>query len=336
MRVYIHSLSCAPGVTASDDERLLHRELPGSGIMQCTGSAADCSLLLIADKLVVDEPWTRGQTVTEAHYRDADDLLGRLRDRGLVEPVDSKDAWGDASVRITEAVQAGLHDPGPWLVALRDGAREWVEQEALVARLWAEARPDGPAWSEHLRRVGMSGVRHNYRNQSQAITALIALQEWDNEAARDASLLREALGRELLYLHAAVNVAATLRVVPHDWSDFGPLYAGLSPPGAAAALSVRLPGLRADCDPSVADLLADPALGTAREMAAAALAGDDVPAADIERELLQVVPRECRAPYAYRRVSFYRYAPDLAARMGLPDEGLYAVSAWRVTGIDAR
>lgn len=334
MRVYVHSLSCAPGVTASDKERLLHRELPGWGIMHCTGTVADCALLLIADELVVDDPWTRGQTETEAHFRDAGDLLERLRDQRLVALVDSKDAWGDASARITAAVQAGLQEPGPWLTALRDGGHEWGEQEALAARLWAQTRPDGPEWSEHLRRAGVSGVRHNYRNQSQAITALIALQEWDNEAARDASLLREALGRELLYLHASVNVSAALGVVPHDWSDFAPLYALLGTPGASPALSLRLPGLRAEAKPSVADLLADRALGAVREMTAAALAGDKVSAADIERELLRVVPRECRAPYAYRLISFYRYAPDLAARMGLPDEGMYAVSAWRVTGVD--
>lgn len=336
MRIFVHSLNCAPGVAASDKERLLHRELPGWGIMQATGSVADSALLLIADELVVDEPWTRGQTKSEAQFRDADDLLRRLEEHGLVVRVDSKEAWDDASARIAGAVEEGLRRPGPWLDALRDSAGRWTQQEALVERLWEAMHPDGRSWSEHLRRVGLSSVKHNYRNQSQAIAALISLREWDDEAAQDARLLHEAVGRELQYLHAAVHVSATLGAVPHDWSDFGPLYARLSGPGATAALALRLPGLRAESVPVVADLLASAALATSREMTAAALAGDDVSPADIERELLGAVPRECRAPHAYRHVSFHRYSPEFAASIGLPDEGLYVLSDWRITGIEAR
>lgn len=332
-RIYVHCLSAPASIDASDGEKLLHREIPGWGIMQSTACIADAALLLIADELQVDSPWTPGAPEAEACFRDSEELMADLADKGLVTRVDSASAASQSSELIAGLVQEGLSDFEPWLRAQRESATEWTEQEALVERLWQAASQGRPAWREFLRQTGLATVKHNYRNQNQAITALVALSEWVDDHELDPAMVRDAIGSELSYVYTSVSVAAQAAAIPHDWSDYLPLYRRLAAPQAQPILSLRLPGLKAAPEEGVDELLASPELSAARRLTAAALAGESVSGADIERELLRAIPRECRAPYAYRQVSFYAYAPEFAARIGLPQGGMFANSKWRVTGL---
>ncbi len=332
-KAYLHSLSAPPGVSASGRDRLLHREIPGWGAQQCTGCLADVVLLLLVDELVVDTPWVRGTPDVAASFQDPAELVAGLAARGAATLTDAGDLVHQSAELISEFVGKALKSFEPWLTAQHEGDREWAAQEALMGQLWDALRGPEDPWREHMRAVGLSTVKHNYRNQNQAIMALLALLQWEDSTSMDSSLIREAIGRELLYVFTSVAAAGRAGAIAHDWSDHEPLYLLLAGENAWPLLSLRLPGLVARGEDDLLELFTGTQLTAARQLVAQALAGQDVPAATIERELLRVVPREWRAPHAYRQVAFYAYEPGFAARIGLPVGGAFAISKWRVAGL---
>lgn len=323
--LFVHDLNAPPGLKTPVSSRLLHREAPGWGIMHTTGCVGDLSLLLVAERLLMTtEPADDGR----ARFADAPELLGRLIAHGRVEPFDSAEALQQASSLLSDLVGQSLRDVVPWLKAQQAAAQEWGEQESTAQRLW-ESDPTRPCWRDLLHEVGLASARHDYRNQNQAVAALLTLLQWQPTTEVDPAMYREAIGRELLYLYASVIAAARGGAVPHDWSDFFPFFARLAEENPVPALSFRLPSLLAQDVDEVASLLGGSEPDRARELLAAALGGGTVSAAEMEQELLRTVPRQLRAPYAYRQVSVYRYSPDIAARIGLGDGAWFAISRWR-------
>ncbi len=315
----------------ADAGQLHHREIPGWGAMRAGGCIADASLLLIAGKLRAESGWVERPDIPDLAFHDGSSLISVLVEKGLVSAVNgSADAPARAEM-VECALERGLQDFVPWLQAEHAVAKAWAQQEQLVSEVWEKARQEDLGWRDLLRTVGLSVHKHNYRNQNQAIMALRTLVEWQSPDEMEPELVREAVQRDLTYAFAMVALAGETGAVLHDWSDMCPLYMQLAPDDAKALLTVRLPALGSGNPARITEIIANPHLDRARELTAAALAGGDVEAREIEQELLAAVPQADRGGYVYRQVSFFPFDAAKCEAFGIPPSPMFAISRWLST-----
>jgi len=329
--LFVHSLSVA-GRDDGSTSALPQRELPGWGVMHAVQCVADTALLMVADKLLIDPAWFGGAGDVVGLFRDAEHLVEALIERGAAAlvPVGPGDAPSGRTA--DELVAAALQDFEPWLGALGESAKEWATQEGLADGVWNVAQPQAGPWRDMLRSVGLSSIKHNYRNRSQAFTALASLVQWRSAKELEPELVRDAMYNELAYVFSTIKAAANAGAIVHEWSDMAPLYvhaAGTPDP----FLVLRLPGLSAEPAQRAVDVLTGAGLDAGRRLVAAAIAGESVPAAQIEKSVLEAVPREARTPYAYRQVSLYRVSQQAALDLGLAQNAVFAISKWRASGL---
>lgn len=329
VRLFVNRLDVPPGFREGDDTRLPHRNMVGWGVQQLTGALADATLLLVAHVLVAERTWLDSPSERDGCFCDAPEFKAELVARGLVEAFDPCQEIPDLSERARKAIDVAITDFWPWLRACQGAARQWDAQDDLVGSVWDHVKGGAPGWRDALRAAGLSILKHNYRNQTQAVTALLTLMEWQGDDDADEEMIREAVGREVNYLAATITSAAHAKALVHDWADHEALYAVLQPPDVSPLLCVRVPGIKAADPDRVLDILGSGYVAQARDLVADALAGGSATARDIEAALLKAVPRNDRAPYTYRQVSFHGFCPEVLSRLGLPVGGRLALSAWR-------
>ncbi len=329
LTLLVGNLSGPPGSSGSQKALLPHRELPGWAVQHITGCIGDSCLLLIADALTADVTWSEPPWGAEHCFHDSPALLEGLSRAGRVTLFDGHGMCKEAHPRLEAFIDRALGEHREWLAATSSTAKDWESQSDLIAGVWEATHEGLTSWRDMLRGAGMSLLKHNYRNQTQAVTALLTLIDWQPSEPVDTDLLREAFNSELAYMGCMIIAASCRAGGVHDWSDLLALYRRLLPESGADVLSFRVPGISAADSQAAIEILTSPAAEEPRQLLAAALGGQGPAAADIERALLAAVPRELRTPYVYREVSVHRFDPDRLDAAELPDPGPLFISRWR-------
>ncbi|NSW58207.1 MAG: hypothetical protein HPY44_19540 [Armatimonadetes bacterium] len=329
LTLLVSSLSGPPGSSGSQKALLPHRELPGWAVQHITGCIGDACLLLIADTLTADLTWSEPPWDPQHCFHDSPSLLGALSQAGRVKLFDGHTLCKEARPRLEAFIDRALGEHREWLAATNATAKDWEAQSDLIAGVWETTRDGLISWRDMLRGAGMSLLKHNYRNQTQAVTALLTLIDWQPAEAVDPDLLREAFSSELAYIGCMIIAASCTAGGVHDWSDLFALYRRLLPDADMEVLSFRMPGIAAAHAQAAIEILTGPAAEGPRSLLCAALSGGGPGASDIERALLAAVPRELRTPYIYRETSVHRFDPERLHASELPDPGPLFISRWR-------
>lgn len=329
LTLLVSALSAPPGLAGASKALLPHREIPGWAVQQMTGCTGDLSLLLVADTLCTEQSLTDTPLGTDRAFRDSSALFHELERLGRLRLFDGSQVCPGGQAAVDALVTHALASFRDWLIATSATARDWEAQNDLIGRVWDSTHGDQQNWRDMLRAAGMSLLKHNYRNQTQAVTALLTLIDWQPPEEMDPELLRDAFIAELSYAGCLILAASRHAEAVHDWSDLLPLYRRLFPADCPDPLVFRVPGISAADPEAVVEILTGDGARQVRGLVAAALHSGSRDAAEIERALLAAVPRQARAPYIFREISLHAFDPERLAEVGLPNPGPLLASHWR-------